>query len=61
MPSLSRYGAAGAQSKKFSRRLGKASEYGSLAQTAKETGVRTQQAIKDTLESIQKLLERLVK
>ena len=55
MPALSRYGAAGAQSKKLSRRLGKASEYGSLAQTAKETGVRTQQAIKDTLESIQKI------
>ena len=55
MPSLSRYGAAGAQSKKFSRRLGKASEYGSLADTAKETGARTQKAIADTLESIKKI------
>ena len=55
MPALSRYGAAGAQSKKFSRRLAKASEYGSLAQTAKETGARKQQAISDTLESIQKI------
>ena len=55
MPSLSRYGAASGASKKLSRGLAKASEYGSLAQTAKETGVRTQQASSDTLESIQKI------
>jgi len=55
MPSLSKYGAASGASKKFSRRLASASKFGSLAQTAKETGVRSKQAIADTLESIQKI------
>ena len=55
MPALSKYGAASGASKKFSRRLASASKFGSLAQTAKETGVRKQQAIADTLESIQKI------
>ena len=55
MPSLSKYGAASGASKKFSRRLASASKFGSLAQTAKETGARSKQAIADTLESIQNI------
>ena len=55
MPALSKYGAASGASKKFSRRLASASKFGSLAQTAKETGARSKQAIADTLESIQNI------